>query len=189
MKLPPRLARRPLVGRVPVPWVALWSAEAGTASIGRLSPSDPTPALFERQVEEGEPRFGEMSWTRQRRAVLEGRCQVCAGRLTRSYVALDTANQAIDLGHGLRAWLLSEPACCATCARVTMTLCPGIRGRRFVELVRFQAVGSFVRPCGDPVADAVFAPLTAADFPARGALAHVKLAVITVRPAQLEPWS
>jgi hypothetical protein len=186
---PAKITHLARVGGLPVPWVALWSAEEGTAFLAEEI-YDGKPSLCVSHLEalgEGTARLGMMSQLRQRRAMRLGLCQVCGKPMTRRYVALSTSGERIKLGRSGSFPLLIEPPACATCASIALAHCPGVRGRTFVELLDLILVQQIVRPLGDPAQDSMFLPLTPADFPSSGAVGYIKYAVTKHRPSDLTP--
>lgn len=187
----PKLAALPHVGRLPVPWVAMWSSEEGTVYLDRqrMLGKDYLAVMHRQARGEGQAMLGHMSWVRQRQALLEDRCQVCGERVGRRYVALHTSGQSME-SYARRydrasVPLLTEPWACATCAAASLRLCPGVRGRTFHLLQEWELVATVVRPIGDAAKDTPFLPLTRAEFPAGGAVGYLKIAVRKAKAADL----
>lgn len=184
---PGKLSHLPRAGTLPVPWVAIWSEEEGTACLTQeIYGGKPFVCLSHRLARgKGRPILGKMSQVRQRRCILDGRCQVCGELMVKRYVAIETSHEDLP-GYGP---VLVEPPACATCARVALAVCPGLRGRgRFVEMLDSIPILQFIAPIGDPEKDAMFHPLQRADFPPNGAVGYIKYAVTRARPADLTPW-
>ena len=187
MIFPAKLDHLPRAGGLPVPWVALWSAEQGTAFLRDEFPQGKKhPCVaHEERIGEGRPVFGKTSQVRQRRAMLQGLCQVCGRRLSRQFACLETSHERWASRRGaLPVPVLTESPTCATCAVASLEICPGLKGLRFVEVLRHVLIMQFVRPVGDPALDGMFDPLTLADFPEGGAVGYMKYAV-----TESAPWA
>src|SRR5689334_17701532 len=76
--IPKRMNRLPRERRgFPVPHVAEWTSEAGVILPPPIHPRFGAMVVTTGRQGEGEPTLGQMSPMRQRRAMLETRCQVC----------------------------------------------------------------------------------------------------------------
>ena len=138
----------------PVPFVAMWSAEVSapcelgaTRSTtvhhpdGRQELLD-VPLLVPADLRgQGHPVLGKMHEARQRQAVMEGRCQVCAGRLSLLRWLIWMPEQRGD-GPWNR-----EPWTCAYCTAVALGSCPGLRHVR--EKLRSRGSDLFVLLVGE----------------------------------------
>lgn len=121
-----------------VPFVALWSSEQVMTSVveDRLSVQALVP---EQTVPGGFPILGRMECRRQRRAVLDSLCQVCAKPLGR-WRWSPAFGRAVGEGFPKRwlgdGFLRSEPPSCRRCAAIAVRICPGLLKRK----PSFQAV-------------------------------------------------
>jgi hypothetical protein len=153
--MPERFAAlRRTEGGLPVPHVAAWSSE----HIERLD-RDPylarlgcsVPAVFSAgSAGEGRAVLGEMEPARQRRSVIDRRCQVCDvelgdrhrpnppwrrplwladirvhGRDDEGVVGNDIGGQTIRVGRRVVP-LIFEPWCCEDCLAYAIRVCPGL---------------------------------------------------------------
>jgi hypothetical protein len=113
-------------GGVPVPWTVSWSAEerlflAYCAYAGGLALCQPEARG------EGKPAFGKPHAIRQRRAVYEGRCDLCGKPLAaRTKVSLSHARpraNAAAIGDILQV----EPLLHKECAARSLRHCPSLK--------------------------------------------------------------
>lgn len=145
-------------GGLPVPHVAAWSSErtervSRDIHLTRLGWNG--PATFSSGGQgEGRAVLGEMEPARQRRAVLDRRCQVCdlelgerhrpnppwrqplwltdirvKGNDDEGSVGNDLAGQTIRVGRRIVP-LIFEPWCCEDCLAYAIQVCPGLISRR-----------------------------------------------------------
>ena len=134
------------VSSAPIPWVATWTSEAeserwsrpfgdllaamGTARDDRelIDEADALWPAGRRQVWElgglhgvGEPIFNRLHPGRQRRAMLEGRCSVCATVVAPPWTFVG------HLSEKGRTPAFREPPLCARCLPRALSACPGLR--------------------------------------------------------------
>ena len=111
-----------------LPWTAPWTAEAEF----RFQPSAAFPGLTELVQREaqgrGEPQFQGMNLMRQRRGIVEHRCQVCGGTTTPSDRWLfPTVTGAFVKAPGGTRYATHMPPTHAACAERARRLCPHLR--------------------------------------------------------------
>lgn len=115
-------------GAVPVPWTASWTAEEGLF----LAHCRWAGELALCQIEaagQGKPMFGSPHAIRQRRAIADGLCDLCAKPLAaRTKVSLSHARVRLDgarIGHP--TVMQVEPLLHRECARISMEHCPSLK--------------------------------------------------------------
>lgn len=141
-------------GGLPVPHVASWSSER-TDRVGRdrylATLGHFNPAVFSSGAQgRGRAVLGEMEPSRQRRAAIDRRCQVCDIELGDRYrpnppwrqplwladirvhgtddqgaVSNDIGGQTIRMGRRVVP-LIFEPWCCESCLAYAIQVCPGL---------------------------------------------------------------
>ncbi|MFG2227367.1 hypothetical protein [Streptomyces sp. NPDC048644] len=132
-------------GKVPVPYITAWSEErvsVRSLTVRRdgagLGYRDETPGdrdahgvLWSRLVEapgEGKPNFRKVHPVRQRRALLEGLCQVCggpAGRTSRGWLFLLPRPDGDEWSPGWPEGKYgTKPPVCVPCAALAVRHCP-----------------------------------------------------------------
>jgi hypothetical protein len=134
---------------VPVPYVAVWSSET-ERYVATCRYSGGREALFSKGKRgEGEPVWGKMHEARQRETCATARCQVCNCKLNdERRFGMDAPQMMQHQGKVYQ--VLTEPPCCARCARYSMEHCPGIRKRledgslRCFEVFAYAAIGQIV---------------------------------------------
>lgn len=154
--LPATMARLPRGrGGMPVPTVASWSSERWAAI--RYDPVVDHVAVFTGgRHGRGRPVFGAMNEPRQRRAVMQRRCQVCDAQLDDAgwLPAHDRLAEAqVEIG-GRTVDVTTEPPCCEPCARWAATGCPGIGGHTtgLLRLRVIAPIAQLVDPSRAPAA-------------------------------------
>lgn len=127
MKIPAHLDALPRVRGLPAPTVA---ARGATARLRvAIDPSSRDPlvatrlALYEIEAADAVPVLGQMGTSRQRRAMVEGRCQVCD-------LALPPCTPRWVVPHGRVDGLVDEPWACPECVAFAMVTCPFLLGVR-----------------------------------------------------------
>lgn len=135
-----------------VPWVTRWTGDASpqpfqlvsSADLPDLPPfvsyPDPRPGdwdnhgiLWQREANSptGEPEFSQVSTIRQRRCMLERRCQVCGDEIPEgpiTWVMLRIQANVRDDGSVTTV----SPPTCAPCIPIAMRLCPALRSQDYV---------------------------------------------------------
>lgn len=129
-------------GGVPVPWTSSWSAEesfhlAHCRWAGML-------ALCQPEAQgQGKPKFGKPHSQRQRRAIAEGLCDLCAGSLVlKTKVSLSHASVRLDGANG-PCVMQVEPLLCKHCAVVSMAHCPSLKRDIRNGSLRVRQVGRY----------------------------------------------
>ena len=170
-----------------VPYIATWSAEQtlparvvhhsliGIAYAGEMPGDRDENGILWRRVTshqgQGQPLFGKVHSARQRRAMLEMRCQVCGEPADRTdegtlWILQDRRADWPRWPENLQA---VEPPICLPCARLSRKLCPALRkGAVTVRVGHAPVSGVYgVRyQQGDPFPEAVedtIVSFTAAD--------------------------
>ena len=117
---------RLLYGGVPVPYTVSWTAEEET-SVGDCPWGGPDSLIQPWAQGEGKPCFGKPHAGRQRQAIHEGLCDLCAHPLRlRTKVSLSHARPSVK-GHRIGDILQVEPMLCKACARVSLGHCPALK--------------------------------------------------------------
>ena len=114
-------------GNAPVPWTVSWSGEdqffvttCRFAGGRRAICQNVAPGV-------GQPRFGKPHSQRQREAISEGRCDLCAKPLARrTKVSLSHARYRMNGAEGM-AIMQVEPLLHRECAAISMRHCPSLR--------------------------------------------------------------
>ena len=130
---------------VPVPWVASWTSETGpVVRFDRLV--DGPATFFVGTQGEEEPIFGKMDPARQRRAALQGLCQVCGKKLGRRKVLIEVGREILQGPYAGRVASM-EPPTCVGCAADAVEFCPGVhRARpRLLQVRRLGYIKTLVR--------------------------------------------
>jgi hypothetical protein len=134
----------------PVPYIQLWTGE-GTAAewVIRDDPMVEGPAVFTRgQPGRGTPDFFHQAPQRQRRCMIERRCQICEDRVPADDALLligSVSGRRVDVEDFGQVVCFTEPWLCPACAFFALTHCPGlIRRRRAEELMLIRPVASVV---------------------------------------------
>jgi hypothetical protein len=116
-----------MYGGVPVPFTASWSSEE-RFFVAPCRWADRRPAICQPSSPgEGKPLFGKPHAVRQRQAIADGLCDLCARPLaTRTKVSLSHAKV---YGHGAEgpAILQVEPLLDRACAAISLRHCPSLR--------------------------------------------------------------
>ncbi|MFJ6212788.1 hypothetical protein ACIQGZ_05575 [Streptomyces sp. NPDC092296] len=143
---------------VPVPYIATWSSEKRHHEslvvhpvTGRLAYRDERPGdrdehgvLWVRadcRPKRGRPQFGLVHPRRQRHAMRDLRCQVCDGPadvdgLGSLWLLRDERGVRADWPAWPEGMAATDPPLCLPCARVSVRLCPHLRGRYVAVRVR-----------------------------------------------------
>lgn len=149
--IPAHLAHLPVVGGLPVPDVAVWSAEKNpnlvdlTVTRDRIIGHKGTVTLYgmtwlntgNGRQGRGTPDFGATSSFRQRRSVLTPRCQVCGWKIkgTPWWIIPQPNGWLENLGPG---WT-KQPPVCGPCAETAPQWCPHLRHAPY-DLLQQDAV-------------------------------------------------
>lgn len=146
--------------RVIAPYITSWSAEQEIPSrvverpghgVGHpdelLGDRDARGVLWQRPAVRhgvGRPEFGKVHPLRQRRAMRQLLCQVCAGPADRTedgvlWLLRDYRNDWPDWPDGMGC---TEPPVCVPCVAVSLRLCPALRrGAAAVRVRQFAVAG------------------------------------------------
>ncbi len=124
-------------GNTPVPWAAMWSAEA-EYFVGRCEWFN-QPAICQKEAQgEGTPKFGSPHVMRQRKLHALALCDICAKPLRdRTKVSMSNFNNGELEGMVLTQ---SEPLAHVECARLSLDLCPSLRRQTQEGRIRIRRV-------------------------------------------------
>lgn len=127
MIVPAHLAHLPRAGTLPAPTVAARGMPARLRVAVDPALRDPgvasALALYEVEAPDAQPVLGQMGIARQRRAILDGRCQVCD-------VRLPPCTPRWVVPHGRVDGLVDEPWACPACLAFALVTCPFLLGVR-----------------------------------------------------------
>jgi hypothetical protein len=136
----------------PVPWIALWSAEAvGPTMVSTRTGWEPQRGtkwvrrergmwmLHAPTRREGTPDFGSTHSARQRRAMELGLCQVCGERRRgeMSWVIPDDSDDGIATRHAelwRQGFVLNAPVC-SVCLTLARQVCPHLRQTEPIDVI------------------------------------------------------
>lgn len=130
-------------GNVPVPWTVSWTGEE--RQFVAIDPQIGRRALMQDELPgQGKPVFGKPHAQRQRRCIIECRCDICGKPITvaQSKVSLSHAAWRENAAKGSVTGILQvEPFCHRACARVAIEWCPSLkrdidRGTLFIRQVK-----------------------------------------------------
>jgi hypothetical protein len=129
---------------LPVPWVNAWGAESAAAA--RVAPDqlvDGELAMFHDDYGDV-PDFTRQSPQRQRRAMIEGLCQVCGKPVPWSRRNLVVADLAVDWVWAAESRrevaTVTEPWLCDRCCEIAVHWCPALIRRRRGDVMRVVPV-------------------------------------------------
>lgn len=155
VKIPRHLRWLPKTSQgIPVPYVAHWTAEEGTARL--------EPCTHDDLRGQGDPVLGQMSFRRQREVIPK--------------VGFTLIPAEPQILYDLIS--VSEPLSCRSCIDFARKHCPDIArsvdaGGSLVAVYKMRKLPSLVQLTGDPELDTPFAPIDW--IPVGGALGYVKL--------------
>ena len=116
---------------LPVPYIASWSSEVW--GIARFDPLVGRMALFTKGRQgRGRPVLGVVNEPRQRRCMIERRCQVCSGRMhwfAPGAVVPIISPGTVEIG-GKPHVSVTEPPTCGSCWDWVKDHCPGVLRQR-----------------------------------------------------------
>ena len=125
-------------GNLPVPWTVSWSSEdrfyVGKDSVGRHAVCQSESPGF------GKPVFSKPHMQRQRKCIVERRCDLCGKSLrNRTRVSLSNARPT---AHAFRPGdiLQVEPMVHKRCALISLSYCPALRRQIADGIVRILQV-------------------------------------------------
>lgn len=137
MEIPTRLSHLRTDRRgIPVPWINRWGDEDPARYEIRYDPAVRGPALFLPDDETGAPDFLHQNHERQRLAMVEGLCQVCARPVPwsrRFLVVSGISAETIHVRGRGTIVVITEPWLDEFCATFAMRKCPGLIRRRTAD--------------------------------------------------------
>lgn len=157
---------RPMVDKMPVPYVTLWSAEANPPPVGLVQrnlqpyliyPDDPDGIERDRHgllwmryptaPSTGTPKWKQVHTLRARRSAHGRRCQVCAGKFADGAPLTFVFNDARqdDIRDTTSPFITMFTPTCRRCAPWAAAMCPNLRrtGAQFVVAHDVRPVGAF----------------------------------------------
>ncbi len=114
--VPPRIARLPRVGALPVPWATQWKSSDTSTSITFTDRGRTVTCTC--QPGKGTPVFGQPCPDRQRRAVIDRLCSICGTPIK------PTSQCAFMVGESYPAGVLVEPPTHPRCLSFALHACP-----------------------------------------------------------------
>lgn len=156
--MPPQVAALPRTASgIPITYTVAWTSEAETVIrpdplMVPLGASPTAPAIFSSGRRGlGQPKLAVSETSRQRACNVQGRCQVCGGRLrtgARWIADLRNQGQEIDIGDGQRRPLIVDSWTHRDCLEYALQACPGLARRRppIFRVHDWQLVATFERP-------------------------------------------
>lgn len=146
MEVPARLSHLRTDRRgTPVPWINRWGLEDPARYEIRYDAAVRMPALFLPDDDDAGPDFLHQNHERQRLAMVEGLCQVCARPVPWSRRFLVVSGMSAETvrvpGRG-DVVVISEPWLDEFCAAFAMRKCPGLIRRRKTDDLHLMPVTS-----------------------------------------------
>jgi hypothetical protein len=128
-----------------VPWINAWGGEDLARARIVWDRHIPGWALTMDDDPDGAPDFTRQHMGRQRQAVLEGLCQVCARPVPwsrRRLVLAALSMEVVTVNGGGRVPVVTEPWLCQRCAEFAVTVCPALIRRTREEELHIVTVTS-----------------------------------------------
>lgn len=116
LPVPPRIARLPRAGALPVPWTTQWQAPDTTTEITATDRGHTLTCTC--RVQQGTPAFGQPCPNRQRQAVTDRLCSVCGTSVK------PTSQCAFVVGGTDPVGVLLEPPTHPRCLSFALHACP-----------------------------------------------------------------
>lgn len=152
---------------IPVPWIALWSAEAvGPTMVSTANGWEPQPGtkwvrrergmwmLTAPTRREGTPDFGSTHSLRQRQAMTQALCQVCGNRRRGEMnwvIPDDSEAEGISSRHAQlwkQGFVLNAPVC-SPCLALARSVCPHLRQTEPVDVMPMRRTAPVAAITGD----------------------------------------
>lgn len=168
-------------GKLPVPWTTAWSGENRFEV--RYCPYAKRAALWQPEAPGvGKPDFAKPHSVRQRRAMVECRCDICGKPLknaSKLSLSQESARQVQGIGVAL---LVVEAMMHTDCARVALSFCPSLKRQALEGSLKIRQVFRWRTIISTLTADATeeFAGVRR-----EGAGGHIKLQILKFEPVSL----